>query len=83
MLEESMKKSGKCPKCSATEIVRVAGRKTAEDELPIRTAPWYALDYPAMVDRYVCCKCGFVELWVQNDATLSQIHKFYTSQQSI
>lgn len=75
-----MKKSGKCYKCNSSQVVRVQGRKTAEDELPIRTAPWYALNHPAMVDRFVCCGCGYVELWVQKDEMLKEIYSFYTSE---
>ena len=60
-----MKNSGKCPKCSGSEIVRVPGEVTG-----FGGGNWIRIGISAFgsvkVSRYVCVGCGFLEEWVDD-----------------
>lgn len=61
-----MKNTGRCPKCSGTEIFRVDGNVgaygTGNNMLLGRTV------FSAIpVARYICMRCGFTEEWIDPD----------------
>lgn len=62
-----MKTTGRCPKCSGTDILRVPGKAGAYGSgNNIITGMTVFSAVP--VHRYVCCSCGFSEEWIdQND----------------
>lgn len=57
-----MKKTGVCPKCAGTDILRIPGNiglYGVGNNIQCGLFSRYVL-----VDRYVCCKCGFSEEWI-------------------
>ena len=55
-----MKKTGVCPKCGGTDIVKEPGTgRFCCNEVPLGI-----LD-AAPVDRFVCCTCGYSEEWLR------------------
>lgn len=70
-----MKNSGRCPKCSGSEIVRVPGELTG-----FGGGNWIRVGATVFsnvkVSRYVCVGCGFLEEWADNQfGSLEQIAK--------
>lgn len=58
-----MKKSGKCPKCGSDNILFIPGKVGAYgtgNNIPIGLTTLSSV----LVEKYVCCKCGFSEEWV-------------------
>ncbi len=59
-----MKHTRQCPKCGSHDIVRIDGNAGAYgtgNNIPLGWSIFSAV----MVDRYVCCKCGFSEEWLR------------------
>jgi predicted nucleic-acid-binding Zn-ribbon protein len=75
-----MKKTGKCPKCGATEIIADAkvidrGHYDAEREMSVATfrkplAFVFKEKQETTVSAWVCALCGFVEFYADNPTTL-------------
>lgn len=72
-----MKNSKCCPKCHSENIVRVPDN-------PARYASGNNIYTTNMtlfgkipVIRYVCCNCGYVENWVENQHELNEIKKAF------
>lgn len=66
-----MKMKRICPKCSSTEIVRIPGNSGAYgtgNNIQVGRSIFSAV----LVNRYVCCRCGYSEEWIdqQDLATL-------------
>lgn len=58
-----MKKTRICPKCNSTEILKVDGDVRgygAGNNIQAGMTIFSAI----LVDRYVCCKCGYTEEWI-------------------
>lgn len=59
-----MKHTKQCPKCGSYDIVLVngnAGAYGSGNNIPLGWSIFSAI----MVDRYVCCQCGFSEEWLR------------------
>lgn len=70
-----MKQTKTCPKCGCTELLRV------EDAVGDRSINLVLGWFSAVpVTRYVCCNCGYVESWVDQQY-LSDIRKQYEKEQ--
>lgn len=72
-----MKNTGKCPKCSSVNIVRIPDnpyRHASGNNIYTSTA---TLIGKIPVIRYVCCDCGYVENWVERANELSKIKKVF------
>ena len=55
-----MKNTHICPKCGGGDIVRCQAKGLGKyDEIPI------GLFGSAQMSRYVCCTCGYCELWTE------------------
>ena len=65
-----MKIKKMCPKCNGTDIILVPGKAGAYgvgNNIQVGLTTFSAV----LVDRYVCCDCGFTEEWVDpNDMYL-------------
>ena len=62
-----MKTTGRCPKCSGTDILRVPGKAGAYGS-GNNIITGMTVFSAAPVHRYVCCSCGYSEEWIdQND----------------
>lgn len=60
-----MKQSRICPKCQSTEILRVEGHvgsHGAGNNIMLGKTIFSAIAVP----RYVCCRCGYAEEWVDS-----------------
>ncbi len=61
-----MKGTGICPKCGGRDILKVKG-----DAGPYGTGSnikaGLTIFSSILVDRYICCNCGYVESWINKD----------------
>ena len=73
-----MKDSGVCPKCAATDIVRVPGDKI-NLFVPRPNFIPTGLLRGVVVSRFVCCGCGYSEEWVESPAALQKLQSQYGS----
>lgn len=55
-----------CPKCQSNEIIRFDGSAGAYGA-GNNIITGYTNFSAVKVNRYVCCKCGFVEEWIDED----------------
>lgn len=58
-----MKNTGLCPKCGSKDLLLVPGKEGAYgsgNNIMIGHSIFSAV----LVNRYVCCTCGFTEEWV-------------------
>lgn len=69
-------KSGTCPKCEGTDVVRVPGKVGAHGAgSNITVGP---LIFGAIkVTRFVCLGCGYLESWVEDDAGLETLGRSF------
>ena len=61
-----MKNSHRCPKCNGNDILVVPGKAGAYgsgNNIQMGMTIFSAV----MVDRYVCCKCGYSEEWIRRE----------------
>ena len=61
-----MKNTRICPKCQCTEIVRIngyTGSHGAGNNVMLGATIFSAVD----VNRYICCKCGYTEEWIDKE----------------
>ena len=74
-----MKGSGACPKCAATDIVRVPGTTFNLTGARSNVIPAGWLGNVA-VTRFVCGGCGYSEEWIEDAAALQLLKTKYGSQ---
>ena len=61
-----MKVRKMCPKCSGTDILRIEGKAGAYgsgNNIPTGMTIFSAVP----VHRYVCCRCGYSEEWIDKE----------------
>ena len=58
-----MKNSKRCPKCSSDQILRVEGSSGAYGTGNNIQTGW-SIFSAVLVNRYICCNCGYVEEWI-------------------
>ena len=61
-----MKMKKICPKCGSTDIVAVPGKAGAYgvgNNIQVGLTNFSAV----LVDRYVCCSCGYSEEWIEKE----------------
>jgi hypothetical protein len=67
-----MKNTYTCPKCGSSDILRIPDnprRHSSGNNIYTSTATLFG---KIPVIRYVCCRCGYVENWVEHE---DEIHK--------
>ena len=70
-----MKNSHTCPKCGGTDIVRCKTKSLGQSgEIPA------GLFDGAPVSRWVCCTCGYCELWVDHLKWLEKLKASWSAQ---
>lgn len=72
-----MRLSGKCPKCGSGEVARVPDnpmRHASGNNIYTTTV---TLLGKIPVIRYVCCRCGYVENWVETEAQRGEIKRAF------
>ncbi len=70
-----MKNTNICPKCNSSNIVRVNGHAGAYgvgNNIMVGATIFSAV----LVNRYICCDCGFTEEWI-DQKDLNKIKKKY------
>lgn len=70
-----MKNTGKCPKCGCDDILRVEGDARAYgagNNIPIGLTIFSAV----LVPRYICCRCGYSEEWIDTQDIPTLKEKF-------
>jgi len=68
-----MKNTRRCPKCSSENIIRVPDnprRHASGNNIYTST---FTLFQKIPVIRYVCCACGYVENWIENQHERDEI----------
>lgn len=61
-----MKNTKTCPKCGSKDILIVdgnVGTHGAGNNIPVG----FTLYSSVLVNRYLCCSCGFSEEWINRD----------------
>ena len=61
-----MKKTGICPKCQSTDLVRIEGNAGAYgsgNNIQLGMTIFSAVK----VHRYLCCRCGYSEEWIDKE----------------
>ncbi len=61
-----MKNTRICPKCGSSDIVMVPGKAGAYgvgNNIQVGLTNFSAI----LVNRYVCCSCGFSEEWIERE----------------
>lgn len=61
-----MKNTGVCPKCQSDNIVRIDGASGASSYGNFMYTG-YTCFSAVRVNRYICCKCGFTEEWIDQE----------------
>ena len=72
-----MKNTGRCPKCGSMDIVRVPDnlRRYTSGNNIYTTSMTLIGKIPVI--RYVCCRCGCVENWVEKAGELDTIKRSF------
>ncbi len=73
-----MKNTGVCPKCGGNDILVVPGKAGAYgtgNNIPTGLTIFSSV----MVDRYVCCSCGFSEEWIDKK-DIKKLKKEYSDE---
>ena len=79
-----MKSANTCPKCHAKDILRVPGWVGAYgsgNNIPVKTFGLGASAH-VLVVRYVCCRCGYSEEWIDNKEDIEKLKKKYAPGES-
>jgi len=79
-----MKKGGPCPKCEARDVVRFAGWTGAyASGNYVIVRRWLIWSEEALVARYVCRNCGYVEEWVDTEIELQRVRESPSLNQAV
>lgn len=68
-----------CPKCDSEEFVATAFGLTRGRQIGITTG----LVKKVAPSVYVCCECGFLEMWVDCKEDLAEIRNYYLDKELI
>lgn len=71
-----MKKNKFCPKCDSVEIIRIPARKGSYGSgniIFIGATIFSAIK----VTRYLCCRCGYLEEWIDDKEDIKKLIKRY------
>ncbi|GAA1542001.1 hypothetical protein GCM10009827_071870 [Dactylosporangium maewongense] len=71
--DRTMKYSHACPKCHASDIIRIPGHTGAYGSGNNIQVGQFTRPVP--VARYVCLNCGFVEEWVDAPQHLAKLRE--------
>lgn len=74
-----MKHSKTCPKCASTDIIRIEGHAGAYGTGNNIPAGW-SIFSAVPVTRYVCCRCGFSEEWIEGEDRLARLRARFGTQ---
>lgn len=72
-----MKNSHVCPKCGSGDILRIpdnSNRHASGNNIYTTSATLFG---KIPVIRYICCKCGYVENWIEHEEEIQKLIKTY------
>jgi predicted nucleic-acid-binding Zn-ribbon protein len=69
-----VKNTGRCPKCSSTNVLRFFGERGTASGGGVRTGVTIFSVVP--LARFVCADCGFTEHWVEDKAEIARLVAF-------
>ena len=72
-----MKNAMRCPKCGSHDVVRVPDNPTRYASGNNIYTSTFTLAKKVPVIRYVCCRCGYVENWVETQPGRDQLRKAF------
>lgn len=72
-----MKNSKRCPKCNLENIVRVPDNPSRHASGNNIYTSAVTLVGKIPVIRYVCCDCGYVENWIENQSEIDKIKRTF------
>ncbi len=70
-----MKTTNTCPKCGGRDIIRVPGKSGAYgvgNNIQVGATVFSAV----LVNRYICCECGYSEEWIDQEDLAKLKKKF-------
>lgn len=76
---EPVKNKGICPKCHSKKIVMVEGKVGPYwngNNIAMGPNPKAAV----LVDRYICCHCGYSEEWIEQRDGIEKIYEKFHKQ---
>ena len=62
-----MRDSKKCPKCQSENIMKFDGNRSTPSAYEAGNNLSLGFLSFVMIDRFVCCDCGFTEEWIDRD----------------
>ena len=72
-----MKNTGQCHKCESRKIIRIPSPKfnsgTGINTIPVG---WLKTGQ-VRITRYLCCRCGYSEEWVDSKEDIKKIEESY------
>jgi transposase-like protein len=72
-----MRNSKNCPKCGATDIVRIPISRGGGYNW-IFLGMWGAVNAVG-VTRYLCASCGYIEEWIDSADDIAKVKKRYST----
>lgn len=75
--KSSMKNTRCCPKCNSHDIIRVPDNPSRYSSGNNIYTSTFTLMKKIPVIRYVCCDCGYVENWIENQRELNEIKRTF------
>ncbi len=70
-----MKNTNSCPKCQSRDIMIIPGR-VASNGVGNAIQTGITVLSVALVNRYVCCSCGYSEEWIKKE-DIAKLKKRY------
>lgn len=70
-----MKNNNTCPKCQCKDILIIPGKVGPYGSGNNIQVGWSVFS-SSLVNRYVCCNCGFSEEWIDNEDIIKLKKKY-------
>jgi predicted nucleic-acid-binding Zn-ribbon protein len=67
-----MKNTGRCPKCSNTDLLRIEGQAGSYGSGNIIPVGWTIFSV-VKVTRFLCTSCGFSEEWIESPEDIAKL----------
>jgi predicted nucleic-acid-binding Zn-ribbon protein len=67
-----MKNTGRCPKCSNTDLLRIEGQSGAHGAGNNIQVGWTIFS-AVKVTRFLCTSCGFSEEWIESPEDIATL----------
>lgn len=68
-----MKETQVCPKCGSRDVIRIPDNGRYANGNNIYVSAALVLRGRVPVIRFVCCRCGYTEEWIESAADLNRL----------